>query len=223
MMKKFLSMLLAVVMAIGMTAALADSVTLEPLNADPLEAIATGNCTVMAHFDPESAFDDLQQMTFTVTEDDLYPAEAVKALKSGDRVVVCGEAYDVHSVHETEEGLVVNGDNDGSIIDFYYTDSDARDMLYCSDADIPFRTEVGTFTIPMADQVKVSVWHEEENGIPSQEMDEVTLAAADVQAFLMARSDESRTDYLNFTGNHVTVQLQEGKVTGIRIDWGSDD
>ena len=220
-MKKLLSLILACCLTLCCAAALAE--TLTPTHTDPAELFATGDCTVYVNFDPETAFEEAGQMTFTVMEDDLYPADAVKALQPGDIVVAYGEEVTVENMEETEDGVLINHDDDGFYgYAFYYTD-DARDTMYTSDTDIPSRTDMGVYTLPMAEQVQVSVWMEAVDGIPEQDMDTQILAAADVKAVFTARNDIEQSDYVNCAGTHVTVRVQDGVVTEIAADWGSDD
>ena len=223
-MKKFLSLVLAGALAVGGTAALADAVTLAPQHSFAVDTLMTADTTVQAHFDPQTAFDEQKQMTFTVVEDDLFPTEAVKALQPGDKVAVYGEEVEVKSLTETEDGYAVNAEGEDPGYEFRYLD-DTHETMYCSDTDIPGKTELDTCTLAMADAGQVTVWVErkDEPGIMEQEPVTETLAATDVQAFFLARADEDQSDYLNCQGSHVTIRVQDGRVTEIRVDWGSDD
>ena len=219
-MKKLVSLLLAALLLVGCTAALANTVL--PPEHSFSEELFAGDCTVKAHFDPESAFDDTLTMTFTVMEDDLYPADAVKALQPGDQVILYGESVEVKSVTETEDGLAINAEGEDPGYEFRYTD-DSHTVMYTSDTDTPSQTDMGFYTLPLAGEVIVRTWREDEPGLPSQELDSDTLTAADVKAFFLARNDPKQSDYLNCEGNHVTLRVQDGKVTEIEVDWGSDD
>ena len=221
-MKKLFSLLLTcLLLALALTAS-AEGTVLEPVHIDAAAEVASGSCDLMIRFDPLTAFEEAGQMTFTVIDNDLYPTEAVKALQPGDKVIFYGMEATVTSVFETEYGMTVCTDLDACGFELRSFD-EAGTMLYTSDTDIPSRTELGTFTLPLAEQVRVRVWQETEPGLPAPELGDEVLASDDLKAFFTARADEERSDWLNCQGEHVTLLVQDGQVAEICVNWGSDD
>lgn len=220
MMKKILCMMLACVM-ICLTIGFAMADRVEPSRIRELVDVETSDLYMQAQFDPKTAFDNSGRMTVTLLDDELYATIEVKALKPGDTIEIYGEDHIVTKTETNSDGyfVVFTEDSDSGFEFFDYNE----DIMYTSDCDIPSKAVVGVYTFPLAEQVKITAWYLTENGEQSQDLKTDVLNAADVQAFLLARSDESRDDYLNCMGNHTTITVTNGRVTEIIIEWGSDD
>lgn len=221
-MKKTLCLVLACILTLGCMAfgsAMADKI--EPNCVKELTDVENIDLYMLAKFDPETAFDADGKITVLLQDEELYAAKDIEAVKVGDTVVMYGEEHVIRKIEAGDEGTInfyVEGDE--GIWEFFHYDDDT---MYTSDCDFPSRADVGTFTFPMAEQVKLTVWYLTEDGEASADLKTEIVPAADVQAYLLARSDYDQEDFLNCMGNHVHVRVEKGLVTEISISWGSDD
>ncbi len=142
-MKKLTALILALVMMLTATAALA--MTLEPEETE-VEHFAGGsyNATLGIYVPAENLMDVI------VFETDLFEKEDVEKLQAGDVVMLNGTWQKVASIEKTEDGWLVKDEKGGETYFAPYQDSDDKLYAMAAEDDRICVHTVAQFGLPLA-------------------------------------------------------------------------
>lgn len=221
-MKKMMMMLMVLVMAFMSFAAFAEEdKTLYPVHSLDMETFdQSEDFTVDVSLSSDSVTG--QTIILDIYGDDLYPVEALKALQTGDTILIDNEVMTIESLEWQDDNavLLINGGyfetGEGAELRFLDDSGDPDHMACFGTNDIISSTMLGQAEFQLGDEIQVTSFHWNEDGEPDEEPVIKVVSPAELKDYL-AQIEE--TELIDF--NHLTthVRIVDQKVVEIVTVW----
>lgn len=221
-MKKLIALVLALTLACVCFAAFAEEdKTLYPefdLNMETFDQ--SEDFIVDASLSSASVTD--QTAILDIYSDDLYPVEALKALKPGDTILIDNEVLTIETLEWQNDGsvLVINGGDfeSGTGAELcFLDDSGDPDHMFCIGVNgIISSTMLGQAEFLLGDEITVTSFHWNEDGEPDEEPVVRTVAPAELKAYLEEIETAEMIDFNHLT---TTVRIVDQKIVEITTVW----
>lgn len=222
-MKRFFLLLMVLVMVFVSCAALAEEdTTLYPEHSLDMETFdQSEDFTVDVSLSSDSVTEQ-QTIILDIYGDDLYPVEALKALQTGDTILIDNEVITIESLEWQDDDtvLLINGGDfetgEGAVL-CCLDDSEESDYMVCVGTnDIISSTMLGQAEFRLGDTIQVTSFHWNEDGEPDEEPVVEVVSADELKGYL-AQIEE--TEQIEFDHLTTFVRIVDQKVVEIVTAW----
>lgn len=201
-MKKALSILIVLLLAIAMTSvSLAEGSAIEPLP-HGYDLNQLGSCSPLVtvdRYDPAS-----NTLTVSLYSQDLFDVIDAISLKQGDTITVSGRVIPVSTVENSENGIEINGGFDAESDDSLTLAGGEGGTYYVmAYNDRPVCTLVGTVSFPVAEDLVFI-----DNSDPDAEQAKI-LTASDLISRIEETTDENGFNALSYL--NCVLRFEDGK------------
>lgn len=221
-MKKIFMLLMVLVMASMSFAVLAEEdKTLYPTRSLDMETFdQSEDFTVNVSLSSDSVTG--QTIVLDIYGDDLYPVEALKALQTGDTILINNEVMVIETLAWQDDNavLLINGGDfetgEGAELRFLDDSGDPDHMVCVGTNDIISSTMLGQAEFRLGDEIQVTSFHWNEDGEPDEEPVVKIVSPNELKDYLALIE---KTELIGFDHLTTHVRIVDQKVVEIVTVW----